>query len=148
MFPFLNDESPSRMAGACGGWLLGAGCAARVEAVFAQDLEQLDAHGEQYTAEPLKSFLPERSYDSLAEGPPSAVSPALGPVPALAGPLTGTPDNEVDPLRRLAIRGGSDAAFSACTGRLRSTHCLLYTSPSPRDSCAPRMPSSACKNKN
>eukprot|EP00826_Nyctotherus_ovalis_P032258 TRINITY_DN26014_c0_g1_i1.p3 TRINITY_DN26014_c0_g1~~TRINITY_DN26014_c0_g1_i1.p3 ORF type:complete len:108 (-),score=11.22 TRINITY_DN26014_c0_g1_i1:5-328(-) len=25
--------------------------------------------------------------------------------------------------------------------------CLLYTSPSPRDSCASRMPSSACKKK-
>eukprot|EP00826_Nyctotherus_ovalis_P061330 TRINITY_DN8715_c0_g1_i3.p1 TRINITY_DN8715_c0_g1~~TRINITY_DN8715_c0_g1_i3.p1 ORF type:complete len:193 (-),score=46.96 TRINITY_DN8715_c0_g1_i3:48-626(-) len=30
---------------------------------------------------------------------------------------------------------------------LKSMPCLLYTSPSPRDSCASRMPSSACKKK-
>ena len=43
---------------------------------------------------------------------------------------------------RLIGRGDEKAADQAAVDSMRHA-CLLYTSPSPRDSCASRMPSSA-----
>ena len=85
------------------------------------------------------------SCSGLANGPQRACAEVLGRGVAL-GPDTSVPEASAAHVRRLQrdVESNGPEVVQQEVGRWkRDTHCLLYTSPSPRDGLLSRMPSSA-----